>query len=241
MIYHNHAFDEIVSGAIFASNTARVGTCSSESVHLPQGLGHCLQAADDICTIISQCPADHVEYVSPYLASTVWLAASLQILRDLLVMVTDCGETHSKYALLRATFEQYSAFWGTSPALLENLDSLDSRIREYCRATATTTSSPESSVRTAHPQQGRYIAQDNSFDELPRISASIPEDAEQFLRAGCSSRTPAVSISASCPRTQLDLIDDDHLPNFLNFGWDNGVPNDVHPGEELFRCLLSVL
>ncbi|OJJ05928.1 hypothetical protein ASPVEDRAFT_139885 [Aspergillus versicolor CBS 583.65] len=243
MIYHNHAFDEIVSGAIFASNTARAGTCSSESAHLPQGLGHCLQAADNICAIISQCPADHVAYVSPYLASTVWLAASLQILRDLLVVVTDCGETHSKYALLRAVFEQYSAFWGTSPALLENLDSLDARIRGYCRATATTTtSSPGSSVRTAHPlQQGRYIAQDNSFDELSSGLASTPEDAEQFSRDGCSSRTPAVSTSASRTRAQLDVIYDDHLPNLLNFGWDTSVPGDVHPGEELFRCLLSVL
>ncbi|KAL4936487.1 hypothetical protein BDV06DRAFT_227862 [Aspergillus oleicola] len=243
MIYHNHAFDEIVSGAIFASNKSGLQSRGRWSDPIPQGLRHCLQAADNICTIISQCPTHHVEFVSPYLASTVWLAAALQILRDLLVVVADCGETHSKYALLRAAFEQYSAFWGISPALLENLDSLDARIRKFCRATATsTTSSPESSLGTADPLRQRPdLAQDDTFDEPSRISTSMLQAVEQFPRADPSLNITAVPSSALHPTSQPDGIDNDHLTKFLNFDWDNGVATDVHPGEELFRWLLSAL
>ncbi|KAL2842688.1 hypothetical protein BJY01DRAFT_248953 [Aspergillus pseudoustus] len=243
MIYHNHAFDEIVSGAIFSGSSPGLEFRSSGSLQLPRGLGHCLKAADNICTIISQCPTDHIKFVSPYLASTVWLAAALQILRDLLVVVSDCGKTHSKYALLRGAFDQYSAFWGISPALLKNLDSLDARIRNFCCPTATpTTSSRESSVGTADfQQQGSYLAQDDSFSELPRVSISMPAAAEQFPGADPSLNITAGPSSALHLTSALDVIDDDRLPKSLNFDWDNGMPSDVHPGEDLFRCLLSVL
>jgi hypothetical protein len=243
MIYHNHAFDEIASGSIFASSSSGLEFRSSGSLQLPQGLRHCLQAADNICTIISQCPTDHIEFVSPYLASTVWLAAALQILRDLLVVVADCGETHSKYALLRGAFDQYSEFWGISPALLENLDSLDARIRNFCCATATpTASSRESSVRTADPQQqGLYLAEDDAFAGVSRVSISMLADAEPFPGADSSLNITAGPSSALHQPRERDVIDDDRLPKSLNFDWDHGAPSHVHPSEDLFRCLSSVL
>lgn len=135
MIFHHYAFTEIVSGTSCSSNETPPGPglspCSPPPAEIPQGLGRCLEAADNICLLTSQCADDHVERVSPFLSSTVWLSAALQILRNLFVAGIDMGETESKYAILRMACLQYINFWGAPPELLENLDSLEIRLARY--------------------------------------------------------------------------------------------------------------
>jgi hypothetical protein len=138
MIYHHYAFGEIVSGEIFSGKEKDTNQerflSDQQTTENAVGLKHCLQAADDISTLIFQCPEDHVKHVSPFLASTVWLSASLQVLRKLFGKREDLEETLSKYAALRATCERFTAFWHTPLALLANLDSLEARLSRYCNS-----------------------------------------------------------------------------------------------------------
>lgn len=155
MIYHHYAFGEIVSGTIFSTEKNDSGQASpspseKEPSQNAQGLRYCLQAADDIYGIISRCPDDHVQHVSPFLASTVWLSASLQVLRKLFGKREELEDTLSRYAILRATCQQYTAFWRTPLTLLENLDSLEARLSQYC-SPASSTSSPFSPTGMALP------------------------------------------------------------------------------------------
>jgi hypothetical protein len=135
MIYHHYAFGEIVSGTIFSSKqkAPEPGWSPSrrELSENAKGLQNCLQAADDICALTTRCSEDHVKHVNPFLASTVWLAAALQVLRKLFGNGEYQDETTSKCERLRAICGRYTEFWHTPLSLLENLDSLEARLCRY--------------------------------------------------------------------------------------------------------------
>ncbi|KEF57228.1 uncharacterized protein A1O9_07418 [Exophiala aquamarina CBS 119918] len=135
MIYHHYAFGEIISGTIFSEKHKAEKQLHSSSGRGPsqntQGLQNCLQVADDMCALIERCAKDHVRYVNPFHASTVWLAASLQVLRDIFSTGEDMSQTKAKCDTLRSTCGVFTEFWQTPLALLENLDSLASRLSSY--------------------------------------------------------------------------------------------------------------
>lgn len=135
MIYHHYAFGEIVSGTIFSEKHKPEGQIPSSSGQgLSQntlGLQSCLQMADDICALTGRCAKDHVKHVNPFHASTVWLAASLQVLREIFGTGEDMSLTKAKCETLRDTCGRFTEFWQTPLALLENLNSLASRLCAY--------------------------------------------------------------------------------------------------------------
>ncbi|KAJ5548907.1 Fungal specific transcription factor [Penicillium frequentans] len=141
MIYHHHAFDEIVVGTIFCPGESppRRNAGHPDARQDPQGLKYCLQASDDICSFLSQFPEWHVKHVSPFLASTVWLAASLQVLRGLFGKREQSQDSLRKYMILRTTCERFTAFWNTPQALLDNLDTLETRLSQYSPASSPST------------------------------------------------------------------------------------------------------
>ncbi|EAW15391.1 fungal specific transcription factor domain-containing protein [Aspergillus fischeri NRRL 181] len=134
MIYHSYAFGEIVSGTLFAGNQGTTSGCMPSAIAAPiipanaQGWRNCLEAADNILAIVTRCPESHVKYVNPFLASTVWLAAALQIVRKVYGNNIDAELIQSKVDCLRATCEKYAAFWQTPRRMLENLDTLEHRL-----------------------------------------------------------------------------------------------------------------
>jgi hypothetical protein len=133
-IFHHYAFSEIASGTLFTENPVdppfgwTVTRSSLQgSMRNCEGLRNCLEAADDIHAILTNVPEEHVKWVNPFLSSTVWLAASLQVLRKVYSLGTDT-ENESKFALLRLTCQRYQAFWGTPLTLISNIDCLESHL-----------------------------------------------------------------------------------------------------------------
>ncbi|CAG9955831.1 unnamed protein product [Clonostachys rosea f. rosea IK726] len=129
-IFHHYAFSEIASGTLFTENPVdppfgwTVTRSSLQgSMRNCEGLRNCLEAADDIHAILTNVPEEHVKWVNPFLSSTVWLAASLQVLRKVYSLGTDT-ENESKFALLRLTCQRYQAFWAPSPSLIEAPESV---------------------------------------------------------------------------------------------------------------------
>lgn len=135
-IFHHFAFGEIASGTIFTENsvapafgwTATLPPPPGSTSHC-EGLRNCLEASDNIFAILNNTSESHIKWVNPFLASTVWLAASLQILRKVYTLRNSGEEEEeSKFPLLRLTCQRYAEFWGTPLALLENVDSLEDRL-----------------------------------------------------------------------------------------------------------------
>ncbi|KAJ0309076.1 hypothetical protein COL516b_002974 [Colletotrichum fioriniae] len=67
-----------------------------------EGLRNCLEASDDIHSIVSRSSETHIKWTNPFLASTVWLAASLQVLRKVFAPSTCNEASEMKIKELRA-------------------------------------------------------------------------------------------------------------------------------------------
>ncbi|OQU97045.1 Fungal specific transcription factor domain-containing protein [Cladophialophora immunda] len=94
-----------------------------------QGLKQYVEASNNIVFLLNRCSSTHVRYVNPFLATTIWLAATVQLLnkkfgpppsgsRDL---------ADAKFNALRLTYKQFVRFWNTPVGLLQILDSLEER------------------------------------------------------------------------------------------------------------------
>jgi hypothetical protein len=135
MINHHYAFREVAAGKRTTDNSRHTplnwNLAQPEEPTNAQGLQNCMDAADDILAILTRCTEQYVQYVNPFLASTVWMATALQVLRKVFAgeAVSDPGVV-SKCKILRSHCEQYSQVWGTPLSLMENLDSLEERLRE---------------------------------------------------------------------------------------------------------------
>ncbi|KXH35896.1 hypothetical protein CSIM01_00610 [Colletotrichum simmondsii] len=137
MIYHHFAFNEILLGTIFSETDSppSFGWTSSskdekERLSNSEGLRNCLEASDDIHSIVSRSSETHIQWTNPFLASTVWLAASLQVLRKVFAPSTCNEASEMKIKELRAVCQKYTDFWGTPESLLQNLDSLEERLAQ---------------------------------------------------------------------------------------------------------------
>lgn len=134
MVYHHFSFDEVLSGTILADTPRGLGLgwTAAASLDSPdcKGLSNCVEVADDVLAIVKNSVHCHVQWVNPFLASIVWIATAMQILRKVFEPGTDVNLTESKCEVLRLTCEKYSQFWGTPITLMDNLDALEGHLRE---------------------------------------------------------------------------------------------------------------
>jgi hypothetical protein len=133
MVHHHHAFgDEGLSRAPRDKGSS-AGPHWSESdqgrERNSKGLNHYLEAAENILAVVNACRGEHVRFVNAFLASTIWLAAAVQ----LVYMAFGQEESkkdlvESKFDILRIHCQQYTKFWNTPLALLQNLDSMKAHL-----------------------------------------------------------------------------------------------------------------
>lgn len=91
-----------------------------------------LDAADGILTIIRNSSPDHIQYVNPFLANTIWLAAASQVAcRIFGPPVANTQAVQSNLDLLRLTFNSFVSFWNSSSILQERLNTLESRLQSF--------------------------------------------------------------------------------------------------------------
>lgn len=134
MIYQNYVFADIIEGVIlFSSFDAdselwEQGPVSKKDPTTLTGLQNYLKASDMVLQLLANCPEDHVQYVNPYYASTTWIAAALQIFKKIALRDPISTVTQRQYAVLRQSYRRFSQFWNTPLALLQNLDSLETRL-----------------------------------------------------------------------------------------------------------------
>ncbi|KAF2179306.1 hypothetical protein K469DRAFT_641512 [Zopfia rhizophila CBS 207.26] len=223
MIYHHYAFGEILNGTIFAEEPRNpgFGWAVPDQAIPPncKGLQSCLQAADNILAIINRSSEDHVKYVNPFHASTVWLATSLQILRKVFGPDVQVELTESKCEILRLSCQQYTKFWGTPLALLENLDSLEERLilrrklsGKVERNVTRTNARPNTAAATRHTEPKRQESRNNNTSweglrhavtmppvALDGISSFSSDQIAGCADPACQAKSP---ISNSAGQTQ---------------------------------------
>jgi Fungal specific transcription factor domain len=108
------------------------GTVDNEStneIFNSAAWAHYLAAADNIITLIRNCPPHHIRHSNPFLASVIWLAAVVQIVHKAFgPKPEESSLIESNYELLRLNFRQYVSFWDISDTLRQRLDMIEARL-----------------------------------------------------------------------------------------------------------------
>jgi hypothetical protein len=130
------------------------------SLHLGptrKGLQQYMDAADEILELVSRSSEDHIRYVNPFLASTIWYGAAIHLAWKVLAP-SDLNQDviHSKYEVLRMNFEEYTAFWNLPRALQENLQSMEEKLTKF----------------KSHGNKGTVAASGHNQAKVNRMSAA---------------------------------------------------------------------
>ncbi|KAL5323733.1 hypothetical protein ACEPPN_008274 [Leptodophora sp. 'Broadleaf-Isolate-01'] len=97
---------------------------------------HYLNAASEIVSLIRNCPPSHVQYVNPFLASTIWLAAAAQVAsKSFGSALVDSRVADSNLDVLQTNLNGSVSFWGVSDTLKINLGILESRLKSFTETT----------------------------------------------------------------------------------------------------------
>lgn len=87
------------------------------------------EAADEVLRIINRSCTDHVKYINPFLAYTIWLASAVQLVRrGLSPPGTDRSLTRSKFEVLHLAYKNCVAFWDIQTAVQRNLEQLEAQV-----------------------------------------------------------------------------------------------------------------
>lgn len=99
-------------------------------------LGQYFEAADNVIHIIRATSEDHHQCVNPFLASTIWLAGALQLVRSDMA-ASDSSEKDlytSNFEMVSLIYQKFVDFWGMSKIPLKHWATLGSGLKEIRRS-----------------------------------------------------------------------------------------------------------
>ncbi|KAK0628027.1 hypothetical protein DIS24_g10864 [Lasiodiplodia hormozganensis] len=191
-----------------------------------EGLRECIEASDNMFTIIKNSSRDHIQHVNPFISSTVWFAAAVQLSYKFIAPPgTNPELMEAKVELLRTNCQQYADFWNTPDALLENLSTFETHLKRQLGQNG------NKSDQTAGQQSQEW---DDQL-EVPLLSpdSAIPPglhgDASAINTSGNEYHPPAASTSIVDPLADLSMA---------NIGMELDFSLDVGDGS---LCLDSLL
>lgn len=194
MIYHypvssfQFSEAEVARSAQFVENpSARPSNNRSSTSSNPnQGVwNRFLDAANEIIAIIRTSSKEHVHYVNPLLANTVYLAAAAQVVyRIINPSAVNCRKVDSNIDLLRLTFNSYVSFWNVASTLQDKLNTLETRL-ETIRARGIISKTRKKDAGDDRPLE---VPSATLNQNSGRITTGPPalEQAEHIVRTGSS-------------------------------------------------------
>ncbi|TVY41217.1 hypothetical protein LOCC1_G005703 [Lachnellula occidentalis] len=97
-----------------------------------EGLSRYIDASDEVLMVVSRSSNDHFKYVNPFLASTLWVAASVQLVYKFFAQPgSNKSLTESKYQVLCLNITQFVKYWDVSDNLQKNLNCLESALERF--------------------------------------------------------------------------------------------------------------
>ncbi|CAK7235340.1 hypothetical protein SCUCBS95973_009237 [Sporothrix curviconia] len=98
------------------------------------------EAADNILAIVNRSCEEHIQHINPFLLSTIWLAAAVQLVRRRHVAIPRAireSNTHqqalikSRFDVLYLTYKRCAAFWNVRTAMEQNLEALEAQLERH--------------------------------------------------------------------------------------------------------------
>ncbi|KAJ5569121.1 fungal-specific transcription factor domain-containing protein [Penicillium hetheringtonii] len=129
MIYRNDAFiiqnfqPETSSGQFAGAQAEQTALRLSDTENMARQQYY--EAADRILRIVNQSCVEHIQYINPFLSSTIWLAAAVQLVRKYLTRESsNQGLIRSRFDVLHLSYQRCVEFWDIQNALQRNLESI---------------------------------------------------------------------------------------------------------------------
>jgi hypothetical protein len=204
----------------------------------PDGLARYAEAADDILMIVSRSSSHHVQYVNPFLASTIWLAAAVQLVYKFFGSPGATKDlTESKFEVLRMNYMQFVEHWKTATTLQGNLEILRKAL-DLIHARKTSTQPYYSRPESSRGKQIVAVANMSDSEEVnTNIQALSSDEANNlWIQAEISAMTvdPDPSALENTQIEQTKTIDFDQLAgfghtdeNFEDFIFDTGLTTEM--------------
>jgi hypothetical protein len=96
------------------------------------GLSLYAEAAEEVLMIITRSSGNHIHYVNPFLSSTVWLAAAVQLVYKYFgPWETNKSLMESKFEVLQLNYTQFVNHWKMSANLLRKLEGLETTLKRF--------------------------------------------------------------------------------------------------------------
>lgn len=130
MIHHYDIFAESGRGGRSAQSSSRPLAITKNSENMSRY--QYFEAADEILTIVSRSSDDHIQHINAFLASTIWLASAVQLVRRKFgPQGTNQALVKSKFEVLNMTYKKCVSFWGIQNAMQQNLETLESQLENF--------------------------------------------------------------------------------------------------------------
>ncbi|EXJ84066.1 hypothetical protein A1O3_04733 [Capronia epimyces CBS 606.96] len=188
------------------------------------GLKRYVEASDNIVLLLNRCSSTHVRYVNPFLATSIWLAAAVQLVNKKFGPSDSNRElAEGKFNVLRLTYKQFVRFWNTPVGLLQVLDSLEDRLDDLLHPERRA----EADGRRASTLQPRPQGQSRRIHETSAVSGESTGHRPPPSSYMSNQTEPNLTGSGVNPMMGSSVVDGEHagLPN----GMEHPVL-DVHSG-----------
>jgi len=136
MIYKYQVFDTCTAGLPTSPRDENAIQNSADSYAPVKSENNALtqyfKAADDVLGVLNTSSEDHFQYVNPFLANTVWLAAAVQLLhKNMLSEKSEEELVISKFEVLCTTYNQFVTYWDMSTTPRQNLVILENHLKTF--------------------------------------------------------------------------------------------------------------
>lgn len=191
MVYRFDLFRQPTSGKNMsrkdgrrASNNAKA--CLEDLENRP--MQRYFEAADNIVSIVNGSCEDHVQHINPFLPSTIWLAAAVQLVQKHMGRSsTNPSLVKSRFDVLYLTYKRCVDFWDTETALQQNLEALEAQLEEHFKTNAAETlcavsDAPRNFRRKSQVSPSSWIHDDADIERtVGRVAANEKHGAVEGM------------------------------------------------------------
>lgn len=244
MMYHHAVFGggRLEHCQVNASSAEKMPTPPAEPINPtepdPDGLARYAEAADEILMIVSRSASHHVQYVNPFLASTIWLAAAVQLVYKFFGSPGATKDlTESKFEVLRMNYLQFVEHWKTATTLQGNLEILEKAL-DLIHARKTSPQSYSSRSEVSKGKQVSAVANMMASGEVNKDLQAMSLDEANNLWIQTETEgiavEPDLSALQGIPIEQTKGLEFDQLgefgytdENFEDFIFDTGLTTEM--------------
>ncbi|EAW15393.1 fungal specific transcription factor domain-containing protein [Aspergillus fischeri NRRL 181] len=198
MIYRYAIFARQTQDASFGKNSNRAQGENIDMDSFP--MRQYFDAANNILNIVVRSCEDHIQHINPFLSSTIWLAAAIQLVHRGLSRTDDANARliQSRFEVLHLTYKKCVSFWNIQTAMQQNLEALEAQL-ESSQASARD-NNPENNL-AGYDKQAFMLpsgaSNNHSYPQAPNDELNGCVDGERRLSHDAQRRNdnPAAEIS----------------------------------------------